>query len=121
MYSEENITTLFDFRNQTPTSYEYEGNRPSDELILKALDLVRKFIKCPEPKITLGVEGIDTIIRFTFNVGEFGFVQYTLSKNYLKLYVMTDDANVLVNNVELELNDYDSLDFVTRFYINRIK
>lgn len=121
MYSEENITTIFDFRNQTPTSYEYEGKKPSDELILDALDLVRKFVKCPEPEITLVIEGINTVIRFTFNVGDFGFIQYTLSEDCLKLYVMDDNSKVLVNDFELGNNHYNSIDFITRFCIERIK
>ena len=121
MYSEENIATIFDFRNQAPTSYEYEGSRPSDELILEALDLVRKFTNCIEPEITLGIEGINTVIRFTWNVGDFGIIQYTLSEDYLKLYVIDDNSEVLVNDVELDHNDYDSVDFITRQYIRRIR
>lgn len=121
MYSVENIATIFDFRNQIPTSYEYEGNKPSDELILEALDLVRKFVKCPEPKITLTIEGITTVIRFTFKVGEFGFIQYTLSEDYLKLYVMGDNSKVLVSDFELGNNQYNSIDFITRFCIERIR
>ena len=121
MYSEENISVIFDFRNQTPTSYEYEGKRPSNELILNALDLIRKFVKSPEPEINLGIEGINTVIKFIWNIGDFGFVQYTLSENYLKLYVMDNNSNVLVNDVELDHNDYDSIDFITRQYIRRIR
>ena len=45
MYTSENISTILDFRFQEPTRYEYTGNRPSNELILDALDFVRKFIK----------------------------------------------------------------------------
>lgn len=121
MYSTENIATIFDFRNQTPTSYEYEGNKPSDELILEALDLVRKFVKCPEPEIVLGIEGLDTVIRFTFNVGDFGLIQYTLSEDYLKLYVIDDNSKVIVNDFELGNNHYNSIDFITRFCIERIR
>ena len=121
MYSAENIATIFDFRNQTPTSYKYEGNKPSDELILEALDLVRKFVKCPEPEIVLGIEGLDTVIRFTFNVGDFGLIQYTLSEDYLKLWVIDDNSEVLVNNVELDRNDYESVCFITKHYIKMIR
>ena len=121
MYSVENIATIFDFRNQIPTNYEYEGNKPSDELILEALDLVRKFTNCTEPKITLGVEGIETVIRFTWNVGAFGLIQYTLSEDYLKLYVIDDNSEVLVNNVELDRNDYESVCFITKHYIKIIR
>ena len=121
MYSAENIATIFNFRNQMPTSYEYEGNKPSDELILEALDLVRKFTKCIEPEITLGIEGIDTVIRFTWNIGDFGFIQYTLSEDNLKLYVIDDNSNVLVNNVELDHNDYESVCFITKHYIKIIR
>ena len=121
MYSTENIASIFDFRNQTPTSYEYEGNKPSDELILEALDLVRKFVKCPEPEIVLGIEGLDTVIRFTFNVGDFGLIQYTLSEDYLKLYVIDDNSKVIVNDFELGNNHYNSIDFITRFCIERIR
>lgn len=121
MYSAENISTIFDFRSQIPTNYEYEGHKPSDELILEALDLVRKFTNCPEPDITLGIEGIETVIRFTWNVGDFGFIQYTLSEDYLKLYVIDDNSEVLVNNVELDRNDYESVCFITKHYIKMIR
>ena len=53
MYSKENISEILDFRFQTPTSYEYTGDRPSDELILDALDLIRKFVKCTAPYIII--------------------------------------------------------------------
>lgn len=121
MYSAENIATIFDFRNQIPTSYEYEGNKPSDELTLEALDLVRKFTNCPEPEIILGIEGIDTVIRFTWSVGDFGIIQYTLSEDYLKLYVIDDNSEILVNNVELDRNDYESVCFITKYYIKIIR
>lgn len=120
MYSAENIATIFDFRNQIPTSYEYEGNRPSDELILEALDLVRKFKKCSAPEIVLGLEGLETVIRFTWYIGDFGFIQYTLSEDNLKLYVIDDNSKVLANNVELDHNDYESVDFITKYYIKEI-
>ena len=121
MYSAENIATIFNFRNQIPTRYEYEGNKPSDELILEALDLVRKFTKCIESKITLDIEEIDTVIRFTWNIGDFGIIQYTLSEDYLKLWVIDDDSEVLVNNVELDHNDYESVCFITKHYIKMIR
>lgn len=121
MYSAENIATIFDFRNQTPTNYDYKGDKPSDELILEALDLVRKFTNCPEPEIILGIEGIETVIRFTWNVGDFGIIQYTLSEDYLKLWVIDDNSEVLVNNVELDHNDYESVCFITKHYIKMIR
>lgn len=119
MYSAENIATIFDFRNQIPTNYEYEGHKPSDKLIIEALDFVRKFTNCPEPDITLGIEGIKTVIRFTWNVGDFGFIQYTLSEDYLKLYAIDDNSEVLVNNVELDRNE--SVCFTTKYYFKMIK
>ena len=121
MYSAENIATIFDFRNQIPTNYDYEGHRPSDELILEALDLVRKFTNCPEPKIILGIEGIENVIRFTWNIGDFGVIQYTLSEDCLKLWVIDDNSEVLVNNVELDRNDYESVCFITKHYIKTIR
>lgn len=121
MYSAENIATIFDFRNQTPTNYDCECHRPSDELILEALDLVRKFTNCPEPEITLGIEGIETVIRFTWNIGDFGIIQYTLSEDCLKLWVIDDNSEVLVNNVELDRNDYESVCFITKHYIKMIR
>lgn len=120
MYSTENIATIFDFRNQIPESYDYEGKRPSDELILEALDLVRKFTKCSSPKIVLGLEGLETVIRFTWYIGDFGFIQYTLSEDNLKLYVIDDNSKVLVNNVELDHSDYESVGFITKHYVKEI-
>lgn len=45
MYSQENITEILDLRFEHPTSYEYTGDRPSGELIVRALDFIRHIIK----------------------------------------------------------------------------
>ena len=120
MYTSENISTILDFRYHTPTNYEDTGNRPSDELILDALDLVRKLIKCPEPYIILGMDGLDTVVKFIWNVGSQGVIQYTLSEDYLKLFVIDDDGNILVNNEELNHEEYVSIDLITKYYIREI-
>ena len=121
MYIRENISEILDFRFQTPTSYEYTGNRPSDELILDALDLVRKFIKCREPQIILGIDGVNTTaIKFIWNVGSYGVIQYTLTEDYLKLFVIDNDGNILVNDEELNHEEYVSIDLITKHYIREI-
>ena len=121
MYSRENILEILDFRFQTPTSYEYTGDRPSDELILDALDLVRKFIKCCEPQIILGIDGVNTTaIKFIWNVGSYGVIQYTLTEDYLKLFVIDNDGNILVNDEELNHEEYVSIDLITKHYIREI-
>ena len=121
MYSRENISEILDFRFQTPTSYEYTGDRPSDELILDALDLVRKFIKCREPQIILGIDGVNTTaIKFIWNVGSYGVIQYTLTEDYLKLFVIDNDGNILVNDEELNHEEYVSIDLITKHYIREI-
>lgn len=121
MYTRENISEILDFRFQTPTSYEHIGNRPSDELILNALDLVRKFIKCREPQIILGIDGVNTTaIKFIWNVGSYGVIQYTLTEDYLKLFVIDNDGNILVNDEELNHEEYVSIDLITKHYIREI-
>ena len=121
MYSKENISEILDFRFQTPTSYEYTGDRPSDELILDALDLVRKFIKCREPQIILGIDGVNTTaIKFVWNIGSYGVIQYTLTEDYLKLFVIDNDGNILVNDEELNHEEYVSIDLITKHYIREI-
>lgn len=121
MHSRENISEILDFRFQTPTSYEYTGDKPSDELILDALDLVRKFIKCREPQIILGIDGVNTTaIKFIWNVGSYGIIQYTLTEDYLKLFVIDDDGNILVNDEELNYEEYVSIDLITKHYIREI-
>lgn len=120
MYSMENISTILNFRNEEPEIYECTGKRPSDELILEALDLVRKFTRCNNLEITLGIEGLETVIRFTWHIGEFGIIQYTLSEDYLKLWVIDNNSNVLVNYEELNHNEYMSVDFITKHYIDVI-
>ena len=120
MYLAGNISTILDFRHQTPTNYEYTGDRPSDELILDALDLVRKFVKCPEPHIILGIDGLDTVVKFIWDIGSHGVIQYTLSEDYLKLFVIDDDGNILVNNEELNHEEYVSIDLITKYYIREI-
>ena len=121
MYSRENISEILDFRFQTPTSYEYTGDRPSDELILDALDLVRKFIKCREPQIILGIDGVNTTaIKFIWTVGSYGVIQYTLTEDYLKLFVIDNDGNILVNDEELNHEEYVSIDLITKHYIREI-
>ena len=119
MYYTENITTILDFRNQKPTSYEYTGNRLSNELILEALDLVRKFVQIPESQIILGIDGVDTVIKFIWNVGDSGIIQHTLSEDYLKLFVIDNNSNILVDN-ELNHEEYVSINLITRYYINQI-
>ena len=121
MYSKENISEILDFRFQTPTSYEYTSDRPSDELILDALDLVRKFIKCREPQIILGIDGVNTTaIKFVWNLGSYGVIQYTLTEDYLKLFVIDNDGNILVNDEELNHEEYVSIDLITKHYIREI-
>ena len=121
MYSRENISEILDFRFQTPTNYEYTGDRPSDELILDALDLVRKFIKCREPQIILGIDGVNTTaIKFIWNVSSYGVIQYTLTEDYLKLFVIDDDGNILVNDEKLNHEEYVSIDLITKYYIREI-
>ena len=121
MYSKENISEILDFRFQTPTSYEYTSDRPSDELILDALDLVRKFIKCREPQIILGIDGVNTTaIKFVWNLGSYGVIQYTLTEDYLKLFVIYNEGNILVNDEELNHEEYVSIDLITKHYIREI-
>lgn len=106
MYSSENITKILDLRFEEPESYEYTGNRPSDELIVKALDLVRFFIKVTEPKIYLGVDGIETVVRFTWDIKNYGFVQCTLSENKVNFYA-TDYRNADEQNGVLDEEDFE--------------
>ena len=120
MYTSENISTILDFRYQIPTNYEDTGNKPSDELILNAIDLVRKFIKCPEPYIILGMDGLNTVVRFMWDIGSHGVIQYTLAEDYLKLFVIDDDGNTLVNDEELNHEEYVSIDLITKYYIREI-
>lgn len=121
MYSLENISTIFDFRNSTATDFDgNEVDRPSDEIILSSLDLVRKLIKAPEPIIIMNTVGIDVVIQFKWNVGDFGIIEYTLSEEYLKLFVLDNDSNILVNDVELDNLEFQSIDFITTYFIGVI-
>lgn len=121
MYSLENISTIFDFRNSTTIDFDENAiDRPSDELILSSLDLVRKLIKSPEPKIIINTVGIEIVIQFKWNVGDFGIIEYTLSEKYLKLFVLDNDSNILVNDVELDNSEFQSIDFITTYFIGVI-
>ena len=120
MYLVGNISTILDFRNQTPTNYEYTGDRPSDELIVDALDLVRKFVKCHETHIMIGIDDLNTVINYIWKVGSYGVIQDTLSEDYLKLFVIDDDGNILVNDEELNHEEYVSIDLITKYYIREI-
>lgn len=120
MYSSENISTIFDFRNLTTDLDGNEVDRPSDEIILSSLDLVRKLIKTPEPVIIMNTVGIDIVIQFKWNVGDFGMIEYTLSEEYLKLFVLDNDSNILVNDIELDNSEFQSIDFITTYFINVI-
>ena len=116
MYSWENITEILDFRNLVTGWDDNGANRPSDELIVDALDLVRKFQKTPNPKIYVNVVGIDTVIKFHWDVKEFGFIECTLSENYLKLFVMDNDSTILVNDVEIDNVKYNTIDFIITYF-----
>lgn len=120
MYSLENISTIFDFRNSTTDLDGNEVDRPSDELILTSLDLVRKFIKAPEPIIIVNTVGINIVIQFKWNVGDFGMIEYTLSEEYLKIFVLDNNSNILVNDVELDNSEFQSIDFITTYFIEVI-
>ena len=89
-------------------------------MILDALDLVRKFIKCPEPYIILGMDDLNTVVKFIWDIGSHGVIQYTLSEDYLKLLVIDDDGNILVNDEELNHGEYVSIDLITKYYIREI-
>lgn len=116
MYSQENISTIFEFRNLSDCWDGNAANRPSDELILSALDLVRKFHKTPEPNISIHTVGIDTVIKFSWQIGSYGFIEYVLSDDYLKLFVMDDGIDVIVNDVEIDNSLYEAIDFITLFF-----
>lgn len=88
----------------------------SAALIIEALDLVRKFRKVPTPKVYANVVGIDTVIKFHWDVKEFGFIECTLSEDYLKLFVMDDNSNILVNDVEIDNVEYNSIDFIIEYF-----
>ena len=47
---------------------------------------------------------------------EFGFIECTLSEDYLKLFVMDDNSNVLVNDVEIDNVEYNSIDFIIEYF-----
>lgn len=68
MYSWDNFTTIMDFRNLSKGWDNSTAKRPSDVLIVRALDLIRKFIKAPEPKIYIDVAGRDTVIKFHWDI-----------------------------------------------------
>lgn len=92
MYSSENITEILDLRFEEPTSYEYTGNRPSDELIVKALDFVRQIKRNPTPKVHLGIEGIDTVVVFQWDFENGGVVQLTLYEEKYALFAINENG-----------------------------
>lgn len=92
MYSSENITEILDLRFEEPKSYEYTGSRPSDELIVKALDYVRRIKKNPAPKIYAGIEGIDTVIVFQWDFANSGTVCLTLHEDEYTLFAIKNDG-----------------------------
>lgn len=116
MYSQENISTIFEFRDLPDCWDGNAANSPSDELILSALDLVRKFHKTPEPNISINTVGIDTVIKFRWQIGSYGFIEYVLSDDYLKLFVMDDGIDIIVNDIEIDSSGYEAIDFITLFF-----
>lgn len=116
MYSQENISTIFEFRNLPDCWDGNAANKPSDDLILSALDLVRKFHKTPKPNISIHTVGIDTVIKFSWQIGSYGFIEYVLSDDYLKLFVMDDSVDVIANDVEIDNSGYEAIDFITMFF-----
>lgn len=116
MYSQENIATILEFRNLPDPRDGNATNKPSDELILSALDLIRKFHKTPEPNVILHTIGINTVIKFNWTIGRHGLIEYALSEDYLKLLVLDDDSNVIVADYELDNSEWQSIDFITIFF-----
>lgn len=109
MYSSENITEILDLRFEEPECYEYTGNRPSDKLIVKALDLVRTLPCMYNPSISLGVDGIDTVIKFTWTIKDRGIIQYVLSEESLKFYVFDNNWKTLYED-DFEEDQHDIFD-----------
>lgn len=105
MYSSENITKILDLRFEEPECYEYTGNRPSDELIVKALDYIRRIKKNPAPKIYLGIEGIDTVIVFRWDFENGSTVCITLYEEEYTLFAMKSDGQ----QVEFKSDEEDYL------------
>jgi hypothetical protein len=109
MYSSENITKILDLRFEEPESYEYTGNKPSDELIVRALDLVRTLPCMYNPTISLGVEGIDTVIKFTWKIKDKEIIQYVLSEEKLKFYAFDRNWKTLYED-DFEEDQHDMFD-----------
>lgn len=109
MYSSENITKILDLRFEKPENYEYTGNKPSDELIVRALDLVRTLPCMYNPTISLGVEGIDTVIKFTWKIKDKGIIQYVLSEEKLKFYSFDRNWKTLYED-DFEEDQHDMFD-----------
>lgn len=70
---------------------------------------MRKFHKTPEPNISIHTVGIDTVIKFSWQIGSYGFIEYVLSDDYLKF-------DVIVNDVEIDNSLYEAIDFITLFF-----
>ena len=66
------------------------------------------------------IDGLNTVIKYIWNVGSYGVIQYTLSEDYLKLFVIDDDGNILVNDEKLNHEEYVSIDLITKYYIREI-
>lgn len=63
---------------------------------------------------------ITTAIKFIWEIGNNSVIQYTLTEDYLKLLVIDDDGNILVNDEELSHEEYISIDLITKYYIGKI-
>lgn len=120
MHLMKNISKILDFRSKRPEIYGYIGEKPSDKLILDALELVRKFTIQDDLKITLDIHGLDTVVKFSWNIGDFGIIQYTLHEDRLTLWVLDNNSNVLVENEELSHSNYLSVDSITKNYIDAL-
>ena len=122
MYSSENITKILDLRFEEPESYEYTGNKPSDELIVKALDYVRQIKRSPAPKIHLGIDGIETVIVFQWDFENGGTTWLTLYEEKYTLFSInsegeraefeSDEVNYLHEEELLEGLDFNVEEFV---------
>lgn len=43
-----------------------------------------------------------------------------MSEEYLKLFVLDNDSNILVNDIELDNSEFQSIDFITTYFIGVI-
>lgn len=110
----ENIAKILDFRN-LKDNWNGHGTikPPDDDLLINAIDFVRKFTNVKQPEVFLTV---NSSIKFEWDEGN-NHLEFELSEEEIEMYELFDDLEV--TNRTLDNNEYMAINYITRCVLDK--